>query len=511
MSSATDESDELQKLSDPYWRLNHMYSCVDENSKLVPFEMRPVQDEFYLAMWYCNLILKSRQHGFTTLLCMVGLDRCIWIHNYHAHIIAHTREDSERIFEEKIKAPYDRLCETNPELSGGVLSAEQDTARVLRFGNGSTISCGQSMRSGTLQFLHISEYGKICAKFPDKAKEIRSGALNTVHPGNIITIESTAEGRVGDYYDKAIVAQKLQQKRTPLSKLDFKFFFYAWFRDAKNTIDPRGVVVSVSQQKYFRDLHKEHGITLTPGQRAWYVKSEAKNRDLMFREHPSTPQEAFMGQTDGKVYGKALLALRRRGGVSSHLPLLPNVAVDTTWDLGKNDENAIWFHQWDKLRAMHRWLHYYANHGFGLKHYWQYLLKFREENDCFFGRHYLPHDIEVSEETQAKGETRKTYLEDLGMRDIVVVERVPNIIDGIEATRQILEVSEFSEEGCVEGLVGLENYEFAYNEKNETFMDYPRHNQASNPADAFRQLAQEWSPELAYRSRKKRRGGWRTA
>ena len=28
----------------------------------------------------------------------------------------------------------------------------------------------------TLQYLHISEYGKICAKFPQKAREVRSGA-----------------------------------------------------------------------------------------------------------------------------------------------------------------------------------------------------------------------------------------------------------------------------------------------------------------------------------------------
>lgn len=50
------------------------------------------------------------------------------------------------------------------------------------------------MRSGTLNYLHISEYGKICAKFPDKAREIRTGALNTIQAGQIAWIESTAEG-----------------------------------------------------------------------------------------------------------------------------------------------------------------------------------------------------------------------------------------------------------------------------------------------------------------------------
>jgi hypothetical protein len=505
---------EIDKMADPWWRLNHLYHGVDENGREYPFVMRPQQSEFYWAMWYLNILLKSRQHGFTTLLCLLGLDRCIWVSNYHAHIIAHTREDSERIFADKIRFPYLKLREEHPELEGSeeeILEADQSTTRVLRFKNGSVISCGQSMRSGTLQFLHISEYGKICAKMPDKAKEIRSGSLNTVHPGNIITIESTAEGRVGDFYTKCAEAEAKADQKAPLSKLDFKFFFFPWWRDAKNVLDPRGVVIPVRLQKYFRDLRRQDGIVLTPGQKAWYVKREEQNRDLMFREHPSTSSEAFLGQTEGRIFGKQLIMLRRAGRVQPFLPLLPNVPVETTWDLGKNDENAIWFHQWNARTGLHRWLHYYANHGHGLKHYWNYLLEYREAHNCFFGRHYLPHDVEVSELSMAKGETRKDYLEQLGMRDIIVVQRVPNINDGIEAARQVLEVSEFSEEGCHEGIVGLENYMREYDEKTESFKDNPRHDQASNAADAFRQICQEWSPQLAYRSSRKKPRNWRTA
>ncbi|MBY2923070.1 hypothetical protein HF265_31050 [Rhizobium leguminosarum] len=48
----------------------------------------------------------------------------------------------------------------------------------LLLGNNSSIRVGTSLRSGTLQYLHISEYGKLCAKYPDKAREVRTGALN---------------------------------------------------------------------------------------------------------------------------------------------------------------------------------------------------------------------------------------------------------------------------------------------------------------------------------------------
>jgi hypothetical protein len=55
----------------------------------------------------------------------------------------------------------------------------------------------------------VSEYGKICAKAPDKAKEIKSGTLNTIAPRQLVFIESTAEGRAGDFYDKTQQARSL--------------------------------------------------------------------------------------------------------------------------------------------------------------------------------------------------------------------------------------------------------------------------------------------------------------
>lgn len=54
--------------------------------------------------------------------------------------------------------------------------------------------------------LHISEYGKICNKYPDKAREIQTGALNTVAPESEVFIESTAEGNSGYFYDMSMRA-----------------------------------------------------------------------------------------------------------------------------------------------------------------------------------------------------------------------------------------------------------------------------------------------------------------
>jgi len=45
------------------------------------------------------------------------------------------------------------------------------------FSNGSSIAVSVSMRSATAQYLHISEFGKICAKYPEKAREIPVSSL----------------------------------------------------------------------------------------------------------------------------------------------------------------------------------------------------------------------------------------------------------------------------------------------------------------------------------------------
>ena len=170
------------------WRLHNLYHIVDERARDVIFRPNLVQRRFHSDIWYLNIILKSRQHGITTDRCIAALDLTLFQPNTRAGIIAHNREDAEAFFRDKIKYAYDRL----PEALRSSLDSKSNTARELMFSNNSAIRVGTSMRSATLQYLHISEFGKICKKYPDKAKEIVTGSLNTLHVGQQCTIESTA-------------------------------------------------------------------------------------------------------------------------------------------------------------------------------------------------------------------------------------------------------------------------------------------------------------------------------
>ena len=152
---------------------------------------------------------------------------CLWNSNINAAIVADIQKNSLEIFQDKVKFAYDNLHPIIKEIS----PARRDNANELRFENGSVYRVGTSLRSGTLQLLHVSEFGKICRWQPQKAEEIVSGALNTVQAGQFITIESTAEGREGKFFEMVQRCQEKQMKGESLTDMDWKLFFLPWYKE----------------------------------------------------------------------------------------------------------------------------------------------------------------------------------------------------------------------------------------------------------------------------------------
>lgn len=70
-------------------------------------------------------------------------------------------------------------------------SATNDRSGELAFENESSYRVSTGFRSDTYQRLLVSEFGKICARSTDVAREIVTGSLNTVSTDQIIVIEST--------------------------------------------------------------------------------------------------------------------------------------------------------------------------------------------------------------------------------------------------------------------------------------------------------------------------------
>lgn len=441
------------------------YTIMDENGEASPFHLRPLQEKFLEEQHGFDLLLKARQLGFTTVIQLDYLDDCLFIPNTAAGVIAHNREDAEAFFDNKIRFAYDNL----PDEFKEAVPATQDSVRAMRFGNGSSIRVGTSLRSGTFQRLHISEYGKLCAKFPEKAREVKSGALNTVHVGQKIRIESTAEGHSGHFFDLCKKAQDKLLAEAHLTPLDFKFHFFGWYLDSKYQL-PDDVGETREFAEYFDALEKE-GIELTRQQRAWYVKKSEQQDDDMKREFPSTPKEAFEASVEGAYFAKQMTKMRQEKRIC-RIPIL-DMPVDTSWDLGVNDNMTITF--WQTVGMERRAIDYYENSGEGWAHYYGVLA----EKGYNYRLHYGPHDIEHRMLDQT-AKTRQQHAEEAGIKPWQVVSRIPDEITGIDASRAFLAQVYLDEERCARLIDCLDNYRKEWDDKLGVFKDRPRHDEYSH-------------------------------
>jgi len=455
----------------PAWRINNMYKIIDKHGRKITFKCNWAQQRLYDDMWYCNIILKARQIGISTFVCLLFLDRCLANSNISAGIVAHTVEDAQAMFR-RVKFAYDCL----PDDIKRSISAENDTAQMLKFSNGSSIRVGTSLRSSTFQYLHISEFGKICAKYPDKAQEIITGSLNTVAAGQYIFIESTAEGRDGYFYDMCKRAQDQQKNKVKLNELDFKFHFYPWYGEPQYRIG-NSIPNDDEMIKYFDHL-KSLGIQLDQEQMAWYASREATQRDNMRREYPSTPEEAWEVSNEGLYYAKQMTLVRSSKRIG-YVPYDEQLPVHTAWDLGYNDSTAIWFFQIYNKEI--RMIDYLEGSGESLS-YWLGQLSKRNYT---YGKHLAPHDIMVHE--YSTGMTRKMAAAKLGY-NLIPVNKV-EIINGIDQVRNILSRCWFDESKCSVGIKCLDGYKKEWDDKHACWRSNPLHNWASHGADAFRTLA----------------------
>jgi hypothetical protein len=270
----------LKKLSDKEWRVEHLYKIVDKNSRLIVFKKNPIQRYFDESKHNRNLILKARQQGFTTYECIDGLDDVLFHKNFTMVIIAHEDKAVKNIFK-KIRRAWDEI---EPDLKSFLnLVVNTDSANELSFNNGSAIRVALSSRSDTVNRLHISELGKICAKYPGKAEEIITGAFPSVPRGGRIDIESTAEGELGEFHDMFWQYYGSETK----NEIDFKAFFFPWFNNPEYSLKAK-----VDLPKDMVDYQVRFGLSVE--QITWYYYESLVQKGKMKQEYPSTPDEAFI-------------------------------------------------------------------------------------------------------------------------------------------------------------------------------------------------------------------------
>lgn len=487
-------------LKDKWQRMNSLYWIIDKHSKSVLFRMNVAQQTLFENQWHLNVLLKDRQRGCTTLICLLYLDDCLFYDNVEAGIIAHKESDSKKIFRRKVKYPYDNLPD-QIKAQKRLMSKRNDE---LSFPNNSIIFVSTSMRSGTVNRLLLSEFGKVCAKYPEKAKEIVAGSLEAIHikEHEIVWIESTAEGREGYFYDYCTEAEKARQLKKPLTRMSFKGHFFGWTSDPDKRTEEE-IPITKANAKYFENLEKKLNIKLDDEQKWWYCQKALIQRYEMKKENPGTFEEAFEAAIEGAYYQEQIADMYEEGRVKL-VPHVEGVKVHTAWDLGWDDSTSIWFYQ-DVGREIHLIDYHEENHS-SLLHYGKLLKKKANENNWVFGLHWGPFDVLKHElgtgkhlATQAR-ELRDPVTGESFAFNFNISPKIKSQAEGIEAVRSVFHRCWFDKINTTQtiklagkerevGLLSIENYRQEFDEKKEKYVDRPLHNWASHGAKSFETMA----------------------
>lgn len=457
------------KMQNRIWRLENLYLIRDKQARLVKFALNRAQKHFLENKALRNVILKSRQLGFTTLGAILMLDSVLFRRNMDGLFIAQDLDTAKDIFDNKIY-----LAWANFKLKPHYY-VDLESARRLKvgFGDGSfsSLTVDSSGRAGTYQLNHITEFAKLALEYPDRAKEIISGTIPAVPKDGQIIIESTSQGAKGLFHDMFMEAWNRGEVE---HELQFKSHFYNWQWDEEiPTITPFEVPFD------FKEIQKKHN--LTDQEITYYFKKwESLNKDWdeLHKEFPITVEEAFDAAIKGSYYADIINEARRAGRITK-VPYKPGYPVHTWWDLGMSDSTVVLFFQ--KIGPEWRWFDTYENSGEAFEHYVEVL----QNKGYVYGDHYAPHDVE--HESLQTGQSLLQTARRLGVNFTVVPKL--GINEGIQAVRRRFPELWVDEDRCRDSLDKLSLYRKQWDEKRGEYKSKPLHDFTSHIADGIRYWA----------------------
>ena len=485
-----------QNMGNWRWRISNLYKVVNKQSKIVTFKPNPTQlyvlENIHPRMW----IVKSRQHGITTEMGIWGTDQTVFNPNKSAAIIAHNLREVRRIFKTKVDFPYHSL----PEPIREVVYTTTRNTNELALSNNSTFYVTVSARSGTLNFVLITELGILYWHSPTKAEEVISGTLEALHKGNFGVVESTPYGLTG-FYDRTLRIKKecedAQRVGRKLDQMQYKFIFLPWYMDPENQSSP--VELTEEEISYFKSLEIEQAVNLSENQKAWYChKRRSTSPALLWREHPSTIEEAFKGSVEGAFFTNEVAKIYSEGRVISE-QYNPDIPLRIAWDLGMSDLMVLIFYQ--VIQGRRRVVHVYSDSNKGLEHYIRYIettkYGFNDNTTLIF-----PHDIKVRELSLKTGENRLSHLSKLQIKlkdgrqrqvkdlPILRIARARAKIEDIDRLRDNLQNWEFvgsqdPDSDNTKLLRALSSYGRQFNQERQVYEDRVRHDIHSHYVDAL--------------------------
>jgi hypothetical protein len=290
-----------------------------KKGELVPFVMQPAQIKLNAAIQKCKeqgkpariIFLKARQVMVSTATAAQFIHRVPFKAGRRAMIVAHDKTAATNIF-----GYYDTFESTYQPFQNKLPMPERkrsaSAAGMIEWENGSYIRVAsannlESGRSFSLNYLHLSEYA-----FWRDASTLMTGLMQTVpdDPESIVIIESTANGKGGDFY------QRWQEATDPSSGSEWIPLFFGWWEHPayqRPITDRAAFQASLSREE--RELQTRFTLSLEQLHwRRWCIKTNCGNDvDKFKQEYPATPEEAFLYSGRPRFDHKALSRMPIKG------------------------------------------------------------------------------------------------------------------------------------------------------------------------------------------------------
>lgn len=293
----TNENLRIEVRNNPEYLIELEFVIVDKMQKTVPFFINDVQQEFlgilnkakekYQKNEILDLtfvILKGRQQGFTSFITAYQLASLIVSRNFQGFTLADKAENTETIFQNKAKFPYDQLPES-------IQPTEKfNNKRQLLFeklnSNWSVDTATEDVgRSRTINFFHGSE----CAFWKGMAK-IQAGLGEAFTKDCIKIYESTANG-FNDF-------ETLWSNESAIK------CFFEWWKTKEYRLNFEN---EDAKKEFLENLKRKDWIFerinfllsekhLELEQVYWYYQKYQGyiEKELIKQEYPCSPEEAFL-------------------------------------------------------------------------------------------------------------------------------------------------------------------------------------------------------------------------
>jgi len=189
-------------------------------------------------------------------------------------------------------------------------------------------------------------------------------------------------------------------------------------------------------------------------------RDDGKSEDFINQEYYCS----FNQGIEGTYIGRQMQAVRSAGRICK-VPYDETYTVDTYWDIGVGDPDAIWFVQ--HIGQEHHFIDYEEQTGAT----WAYWARVLKEKGYLYRNPYAPFDIR-NREKAGKQESAKSSLAwaaEAGINFRITPDA--SFRNGCDAIRGLLGLCSFDEENCAEGIKHLEQWGRVWNKQEQRYTD----------------------------------------